>query len=171
MNIPAELEDQATSLWTVQTYLHHIPGPIRLFASLDAATQYVHHNIAQRVPFRATLKDAGSDDLESPDGSVDGLSWDCPMRVMTLEECRASTNPYAKDWIKSGNHPNTYDLDAARGQQIKFVAGEVTTIFVHRLSRHLGYIRRSGVLNDKTKDVKQLLKAWNELEGEDHARP
>ncbi len=159
--IPHQLELEATSLWIVEANLHHkTTAKPRLFRSLDEATQFVHNNIARGLPYRADVKNNGSDDAQSPAGSLTGLIWDCPRRKMTKEECLATKSQFAKEWIKSGNHPNMSDLEAARRQQIEFVNGEATLVTIYRVSRYLGYINRASALNDKSKDIAELVDAW-----------
>lgn len=168
--IPPQLELEATSLWIVDTYLHHTPTakPL-LFRSLDEASQYIYNNVAQNVPFKADIKNMGSDDSMSLPGTITGLIWDCPLRMMTKEECLATRSQFAQEWIKSGNHPNIADLEKARRQQIEFVDGEVTMITIYRVSRYLGYLRRASVLNDKTKDIDELIQAWQLLPARLHS--
>ena len=162
--IPHQLEVESTNLWIVESSLDHAPRcQPKLFRSLDEATRWVHNNVAKGLPMKADIKHTGSDDADSPPGTLTGLTWRCPMRKMTKEECLATKSPFAKEWIKSGNHPNVSDLEAARHQQIEFVNGDVTHVSIYRVSRYLGYIRRASVLNDKSRDVAELIEAWQAL--------
>ena len=163
--IPHQLEVEATNLWIVESALDHTPrSKPKLFRSLDEATQWTHNNIAKGIRLEADLKHTGSDDKESPPGTLTGLTWSCPMRKMTKDECLAPKSRFAQDWIKSGNHPNMSDLEAARRQQIEFVNGDVTHVSIYRVSRYLGYIWRASALNDKSRDVAELIEAWEAIQ-------
>lgn len=159
--IPHQLEVEATNLWIVESSLDHTPrSKPKLFRSLDEATQWVHNHVAKGLRMEADVKHTGSDDADSPPGTLTALTWRCPSRKMTKDECLATKSPFAKEWIKSGNHPNTFDLEGARRQQIEFANGPVTSVTIFRVSRYLGYIRRSSALNDKSRDVAELIEAW-----------
>lgn len=159
------IEAEATNLWIVQAELQHSRGSKpKLFRSLDAATQYVGATLARNLRYTADMKERnGSDDAESPIGTLTGLVWNCPTRPMTKDECLASGSEFAKDWIKSGNPPHVRDPELARKQQVEFVDEAVTYVSIYRVSRYLGYIRRASVLNDKSRDIGELIAAWNDL--------
>lgn len=136
----------------------------KLFRDLDEATQWTHNNVARGLRLEADVKHHGSDDADSAPGTLTGLTWRCPTRRMTKDECLATKSRFAKDWVKSGSHPNMSDLEAARRQQIEFVNGDVTHVSIHRVSRYLGYIRRASALNDKSRDVAELTEAWEAIQ-------
>lgn len=163
--IEQALYREATQLW-VMTYTepnHRSSQPV-LLRSLDEATVYVHEHVAKGLHYYVDIKSARDDDAMSPDGAITGLGWYSPLRRMTDEECLAACSRFGKEWVEQGTPPNTPDWGQATRAGVKFVRMRVSTVLIHRLSRYLGYLERSGALNDKRRDWEELGDAWLALE-------
>jgi hypothetical protein len=128
-----------------------------MFRTLDEATAYVAQNLIQRAVFTADFKESplyDDDHSPLPLGVLTKLHWTCPHRPMTEKEIRSSNTPFLKEWLASP--PKIPDYAAAESQGIQFIQTPLTFVSITRCSRFLGYVKRSGRLNDKTQDVAAL---------------
>lgn len=163
MTIPQPLIDASTSLWCIHCNGVRELVKHKLFASADEALQFTETHIAQNLNYRyAETKNVNSDDeSDLPDGSLVGLIWDAPSRSMTREEVLSSNSIFKKEWLKTP--PNISDYEAAEKLGVKFVGRRVSNVHIMRVSRYIGYLRRSGELNDKTREIVELVKAYEDF--------
>lgn len=159
-DIPQQIIDLSTELWVVFTGRGLETRAV--FPNLDKATAFVCEHVAKGLHLQADLKHDWDDDHSTLSlGAVTALRWECPMRPMTREEVLACKSRYEKDWLK--NPPNTDDFDRAARLGVRFIGSPVSCVNITRCSRYIGYIHRSGYLNDKTKQVSELIKYYNEM--------
>lgn len=164
--LPPSLVDAAPDLWMLDGGLHNTYViPPKLFRELDDATQWVYRHLARNIPFKVDVKtsDLAEDDSVSPLGTITALQWRCPSRRMKEVECLAACGTFGRQWVESGDHPNTPDLSDHLRQSIGFRNGDLTIVTITRVSRYIGYLARSSILNDKSRDIAELVDAWYAL--------
>lgn len=154
--LPNAIAKEMANLWFVFTGNGMTTHGV--FDNPDDALASVHKNIATNLWFTADMKHCLDDDhSELALGAITGFNWSCPTRPMTREEVLATNSEYEKFWLK--NPPMTPDFAAAAKRLVTFIGEPTSNVTILRGSRYLGYLHRSGHLNDKTQQIAELIEA------------
>ena len=134
-----------------------------LFRDLSQAFKLIEDRIALGISYKPDFKHERCDDItDLPLGSITQFSWSCPLRPMTKQEVRNHPNKmFTKDWLKLP--PTVPDFEKAENAGVRFLAEKTEHILITRVSRHIGYLRRAGALNDKRKAVTALNALYDKM--------